>query len=182
MVLPPDKSANKYAELTALFQAGIAGDAASYGQFLQAISAILRRTVCKKLPVDSAEDLLQEILISVHKARHTYDGQRPLMPWLLAIAQFRLNDHLRRLYVAAGREMVDIAPLAETLADVTEAPADNEYIDELLKNMPAREQRILTMMYADGYTAKETGSRLGMNESAVKVAAHRAMKKLREKF
>jgi RNA polymerase sigma-70 factor (ECF subfamily) len=33
-----------------------------------------------------------------------------------------------------------------------------------------------------GYTAKEVGERIGMNESAVKVAAHRAIKKIRNKL
>ena len=32
------------------------------------------------------------------------------------------------------------------------------------------------------FAAKETGAQLGMKESAVKVAAHRAVKKIREKF
>lgn len=52
----------------------------------------------------------------------------------------------------------------------------------MLKDVPEREQKILTMMHVEGYTAKETGVRLGMKESAVKVAAHRAIKKLREKI
>ncbi|MBU6339547.1 MAG: hypothetical protein KGQ36_06240, partial [Rickettsiales bacterium] len=33
-----------------------------------------------------------------------------------------------------------------------------------------------------GYTAKEVGKEIGMNESAVKVAAHRAVKKIKQKF
>ena len=35
------------------------------------------------------------------------------------------------------------------------------------------------MMHVEGFTAKEVGMKLGMKESAVKVAAHRAIKKLR---
>ena len=37
-------------------------------------------------------------------------------------------------------------------------------------------------MNVEGYTAKEVGAKLGMKESAVKVAAHRAYKKLRERL
>lgn len=171
---------DKYAELTALFRAGTAGDEARYAEFLHRISALLRRVIGRKLPASDVEDVLQEILISVHKARHTYDGQRPLLPWLFAIASFRVNDHLRKLYAGARRETVDIDTLSETLADVTEPTAEAESIDALLQHVPERERRILTMMHAHGYTAKETGRQLGMNESAVKVAAHRAIKKIRE--
>lgn len=172
----PNTATTHPAELTALFQAGVAGDAARYGEFLQAVSAILRRAITRKLPSADLEDVLQEILISVHKARHTYDGERPLMPWLSAIAQFRVNDHLRKLYGAAAWERLDIA------VDVTETASDSEYMDDLLNPVGERDRQILTLMHIEGHTAKETGRRLGMSESAVKVAAHRAIKKIREQL
>jgi RNA polymerase sigma-70 factor, ECF subfamily len=182
MVTSPYRVSDKYAELTALFRAGLDGNAASYNRFLRAVTPIMRRAARRKLPAADAEDALQEILISIHKARHTYDGARPIMPWLLAIAQFRINDALRKAYAGSRREMVDIDELSEVLSDVTEPPPDNESITEILQNIPEREQRILTMMHVEGYTAKETGQHLGMKESAVKVAAHRAMKKIRDTF
>ncbi len=173
---------DKYSELAALFRSGLEGDNASYTRFLHGVTPILRRVACRKLPAADAEDALQEILISIHKARHTYDGERPLMPWLLAIAQFRINDSLRKAYSGTRRETVDIDELAEVLADVTEPTTYSESVDGILNIVPEREQRILTMMHVEGYTAKETGQRLGMKESAVKVAAHRAVKKIRDTF
>jgi|JI10StandDraft_1071094.scaffolds.fasta_scaffold37416_2 RNA polymerase sigma-70 factor (ECF subfamily) len=173
---------DKYQELTLLLRAGLDGDAASYNRFLQTITPMMRRIACRKLSATDAEDALQEILISIHKARHTYDGERPIMPWLLAIAQFRINDALRKAYAGSRREMIDIHELADVLPDVTETGSSSESVNVLLENIPEREQRILTMMHMEGYTAKETGVKLGMKESAVKVAAHRAVKKIREKF
>jgi RNA polymerase sigma-70 factor (ECF subfamily) len=182
MVTSPKEPIDKHKELAALFRAGIAGDSASYNRFLQQISILLRRVIGKRLPASDIEDVVQEILISVHKARHTYDGKRPLMPWVMAIAGFRINDHLRRLY-RRGQDTVDVENIAQTLAnDVTESHDDSESIDELLKEVPERQRRILTMMYVEGHTAKETGRRLAMNESAVKVAAHRAIKKIRDRL
>ena len=35
------------------------------------------------------DDLPQEILITVHKARHTYDPRKPFYPWLCAIFNYR---------------------------------------------------------------------------------------------
>lgn len=174
-------SADKYKALTICFKAGLAGDAASYNQFLREIAPLLRKSIGRKIPLSDVEDVLQEVLISLHKARHTYDGQRPLIPWLFAIVGFRINDHLRKLY-AGARQETDIDTLSETLADVTEPADSHESLDEWLECIPEREKRILTLMHVEGYTARETGGQLGMNESAVKVAAHRAMKKIREKF
>lgn len=182
MVTSPLKSLDKYKELTALFCAGQSGDVASYNKFLQQITPILQRIVAKKLPMSDIEDVLQEILISLHKARHTYDGGRPLMPWIFAIAQFRINDHLRKLY-AQPQNTTNIDDMAEILgSDVTKPYEDSESLEGILKDTPDREKQILTMMYVEGHTAKETAQKMDMKESAVKVAAHRAIKKIRESF
>jgi RNA polymerase sigma-70 factor, ECF subfamily len=173
------KKVDQYTELTALFRSE---DPAAYHRFLQLVAPILRGVVCRRLPTHDVEDVLQEILISIHKARHTYDGGRPIMPWLLAIAGFRINDALRKAYASLRKECVDINEFAEILIDVTETLRADEYINEMLDGLLEREQKILTLMHVEGCTAKETGERLGMKESAVKVAAHRAIKKIREKI
>lgn len=176
MVTTPDK----YHELASLLRAGIGGDSASYGRFLSEISPILRRMIAAKVPSADVEDVLQEVLISVHKARHTYDGERPIMPWLAAITHFRMTDYLRKHYASMKHQTTDIAEMEEFLADVTQSDNSNENIDELLKDVPEKQKRILTMMHVEGFTARQVGEKLNMNESAVKVAAHRALKKIRE--
>lgn len=173
-------SQERNAELQELFRRGIVGDQASYALFLTRITPWCRRVVARRIPTADIEDVVQEALISIHKACHTYDGARPLMPWLISIVSFRITDHLRKQYRTMRHATVDIDAFAETLADVTESQESDESIEALLKDVPEREQRILTMMHVEGYTAKETGERLGMKESAVKVAAHRAIKKIRE--
>lgn len=39
---------------------------------------------------------MQDVLLSLHAVRATYDPQRPFMPWLLAILRNRLVDGARR--------------------------------------------------------------------------------------
>ena len=173
---------DKYKDLGGFLVSGLTGNQADYGRFLTTISPILKRMVMKKLASAETEDVVQEILISIHKARHTYDGERPIMPWIAAIASFRITDHLRKHYSQMRHQMVDIADLENILADVTEDGSTNESVDELLQNASEKDKKILTLMHVEGYTAKEVGAQLGMNESAVKVAAHRAVKKIREKF
>ena len=175
-------SIDRYAELTALFRSGLEGNANDYARFLTSITPMLKRMVGRRLAACDVEDVVQEILISVHKARHTHDGLRPIMPWLTSIAKFRISDHLRRHYTQRQDKTVDISELENILADVTEDIESSESIDELLEGMPDNQRRILTLMHVEGYTAKEVGAQMNMNESAVKVSAHRAIKKIREKF
>lgn len=178
MVTPVDT----YAALTTLFRSGLGGDQADYARFLTSITPLLKRMVGRRLSASDVDDVVQEILISIHKARHTYDGVRPIMPWLASIAKFRITDHLRKHYTQRQDKTVDIADLENILTDVTEDGLDHESMDELLEGVPDNHKRILTLMHVEGYTAKEVGTQMDMNESAVKVAAHRAIKKIRLKF
>jgi RNA polymerase sigma-70 factor, ECF subfamily len=168
--------------LTNMLLAGLAGDGGAYAAFLSQISPMLRRVIGRKIPMADVEDVLQEVLISIHKARHTYDGNRPLMPWVMAITSFRVTDALRKTYSDRRHSQVDIADYENVLEDVTQTPDENESINEMLDGVGERERKILSLMHMEGYTANEVGGQLGMKESAVKVAAHRAIKKIRERM
>jgi RNA polymerase sigma-70 factor (ECF subfamily) len=172
----------KSLELQELFKAALAGDQKKYSEFLHIISKILRSFVRKRIALNDAEDVVQEILISIHKARHTYDGIRSIMPWIFAIARFRISDYLRKTYSNVRFENCDFKELCEILPDVTILGRGDEYIDEILKNTPSREKTILTMMYIEERSVKEVAANLKMTESAVKVAAHRAVKKIKKDF
>ncbi len=176
MGIPTDR----HTDMTALFRRGLAGEEGCYAEFLAMAASWLRGVVVRRVPASDVEDVVQEILISIHKARHTHDGERPLAPWMRAIAGFRVTDHLRKHYAAMSHLTFDIEEMNDTLPDVTEDPSGHEYVNELLEGVPEREQKILTLMHVEGFTAKEVGVQMGMKESAVKVAAHRAVKKLRQ--
>lgn len=168
--------------LTRNLQAGLGGDGVAYAEFLGHLAPVLRRVIGRKIPVSEVEDVLQEVLISIHKARHTYDGTRPLMPWVMAITSFRITDHLRKSYSEMRHRRVDIADYENVLEAVTITPGEHESMEEVLAGVPDRERKILSLMHMEGYTARQIGAQLGMEESAVKVAAHRAIKKIRERL
>jgi len=165
-------------------QAAQQGNAAAYQELLRQSAQMLRPYLLKTLRSPSdVDDVTQEILISLHRARHTYDGQRPFAPWLFAIAKFRLQDHLRRLYRDKLRHAGDITDMADFLAaPVTQDGAGSEYIKETLSHLPKKQAMILELIHVEGLTSEETGQRIGMSATAVKVAAHRAYKQLRKKL
>ncbi len=126
---------------------------------------------------------MQEILISIHKARHTYDAKRNYLPWLFAIANFRLKDYLRSHYADKLHFAAELSEAENIFSqDVTESSLSYESIKEEIDQLPEKQATILKMMHGEGYTAKEVAEKIGMNESAVKVAAHRAYKILRKKL
>lgn len=170
--------------LAALMQRSLNGDAQAYAMLLKETATLLRPYLAKRLySGNEVDDVLQEILISIHKARHTYDGGRPYKPWVYAIAKFRLQDHLRAHYADHLHGAEDLSELEEILPDdVTEPGFSYESISGEVDKLPEKQALILRLMHQDGYTAKEVAEKIGMNESAVKVAAHRAYKVLRERL
>lgn len=171
-------------KFAALMRLTLAGDQRAYTELLQETSRMLRPFLARRLSfTNEVDDLLQEILISIHKARHTYDGNRPYRPWMFAIARFRLQDHLRAHYADHLHHADDLSEFEEFLqGPVTETAISYESISGEAHKLPEKQATILQMMHQEGYTAKEIAARIGMTETAVKVAAHRAYKILRKKL
>ena len=171
-------------DCASLMKQAIAGDGRAYAELLRETVRLLGPYLAKRLNQQAdAEDVLQEILISIHKARHTYDGGRPYAPWMYAIANFRLKDRLRKHYADPLARAAEIE-VAENIsaADVTESEFTYESIRGEIEKLPTKQATILQLIHAQGYTAKQVAAKMGMNDSAVKVSAHRAYKILKQKL
>lgn len=167
--------------MTRLFCLGRSGDKNHYRQFLTETAHLLRRKIRHCVAESDVEDVLQETLMSIHKASHTFDGDRPLMPWLYAIANFRINDYLQRYYTHTQNE-TDIAELADTLiAQQSDNGIESEALS-WLANLSERNQALFKLVFIDGYTMKEAAKALDMKESAVKVMIHRQIKHIRHQM
>ncbi|MBI3546309.1 MAG: sigma-70 family RNA polymerase sigma factor [Gammaproteobacteria bacterium] len=167
-----------------LMQQALQGDQRAYTDLLQATVRLLRPYLAKRLSFTAeTDDLMQEILISIHKARHTYNSARPYKPWVYAIARFRLQDYLRVHYADRLHHALALSEVENYFPqDVTPVVFSYESISGEIAKLPPKQAAILKMMHHEGATAKETAQKIGMQVSAVKVAAHRAYKILRAKL
>src|ERR1700694_5433634 len=90
--------------LGALMRSAQSGDSDAYAALMQEVAVRVRQIVRHRrafLDHADVEDLVQDVLLSVHAVRATYDATRPFIPWLLAITRHRLADAARR-YTRAG--------------------------------------------------------------------------------
>jgi RNA polymerase sigma-70 factor (ECF subfamily) len=73
------------------------GDQDAYRVLLDDVAQVLRGFLRRRV-ADSNEvdDVLQDVLMAMHRARHTFDPMRPVEPWLFAIARTVTIDHARR--------------------------------------------------------------------------------------
>jgi RNA polymerase sigma factor (sigma-70 family) len=194
---PPPKSMNAQSslkridgisddDLAGLMKIAQAGDTEAYSQLLQEITMRLRRIVRRYrsfLGVEDIEDLVQDILLSLHSVRATYDPQRPFMPWLLAITRNRLADGARRYARTSLREL-NIDSLDVTFADENANKTEDVFGKEDLKNaidgLPAAQRTAVEMLKLREMSLKEAAAVSGMSIGALKVATHRAIIALRK--
>lgn len=175
--------ATKDTAFETLMQAAQCGDKQAYAKLLSGITPLIRSFLHRRLgPRDDNQDVLQEVLLAIHKASHTYNTDRPFKPWMFAIADFKVKDYLRAHYRKNAHTHVDFDEAENLIADpVTLGPSSGEQLHEALSVLPEKQQTIVRLMKIEGYTASEVASQMDMSESAVKVSAHRAYKILKEK-
>jgi RNA polymerase sigma-70 factor (ECF subfamily) len=156
------------------------GDKRAYADLLREITPLLRAFIRHRLTaLDDTDDVVQNILLSIHRAGHTYDSARPFKTWMFAIARHRLNDYLREKYRSGTIVSIPIDAAPDIAApDVTSDADLREYLQMMLDTLPPKQRKIITMMKLDGYSAQDVAHEMKMSLSAVKVAAHRAYKTL----
>ena len=74
-----------------------AGSESDYRQLLSELANVIERFLRSRFGnYPFIEDCVQEALIAVHQARHTYDQKRAFRPWLFAIVRNKAIDFLRQ--------------------------------------------------------------------------------------
>ncbi|WJR81268.1 sigma-70 family RNA polymerase sigma factor [Bradyrhizobium sp. NP1] len=141
------------------------------------IRSIARR--CFKHEAD-VEDAVQDVLLTIHAIRHTYDPGRPFAPWLTAIANRRLIDRLRRQTRKAARE-IELTAEHETFS---QAPANRDEMAEralldAIERLPPDQRDAVRMLKLNEMSLKDASKSSGRSVSALKVATHRAVANLR---
>ena len=161
------------------------GDARCYEQLLRAVTPFIRslsRRYCRD--PDLAEDVVQDVLLTVHRIRHTWDPHRPFSPWLASIAARRGIDRIRRDSRIARFEVSD-----ELAVETFATPSANqesgalraaEAIEPLLAALPERQRLALEAVKIRGLSVAQAASESGQSVAALKVNVHRAVKALRQ--
>lgn len=162
-------------------RAALDGDQRAYADLLESLcrhfrAAVRRACYGSGLSAADVEDIVQETLLAIHLKRHTWDRGRSIGPWLAAISRYKLIDAIRR---RSGRASVQIDELAEILpAEPDESGLDRHDAERALDALGGRQREILQIISIDGGSVRDAAAKLRMTEVAVRVALHRALKKL----
>ena len=137
----------------------------------------------------AAEDLMQQTLLQMHRARGSFIPGARVTPWAFAIARRLLIDSVRRqrlerrLFsdVRADEEQLTAAAQAATVGadDLLHARRLERRVLQRLDALPETQRIAYRLLHQDGLSLRGAAEILGTSVTAVKMRAHRACLALR---
>jgi len=165
------------------------GEDAAFAELYDAIAPRLLGFLRKATRDDfAAEDLMQQTLLQIHRARGTFIPGARVMPWAFAIARRLIIDGARRRRVERRLFSDTSVDDAETYEPVGEMPTADDLVHarrleqrvrERLDALPEVQRTAYLLLQQEGLSLKGAAEILGTSVSAVKLRAHRAYVALR---
>lgn len=170
-----------------LISAVLSGDGASFSVLVKRHRPLLLEMACRILGQrEEAEDVLQEVFMSVHAHLHRFRGESKLSTWLYTIALNRVRNQIRRrgkrhfFSIDAGpeetahcRELPEKGPSVE---EIVAQKKDSESLRAAVESLPENFRSIFILFYYQHLPLKEIARRLEKPLGTIKVYLHRARK------
>jgi RNA polymerase sigma-70 factor (ECF subfamily) len=137
-----------------------------------------------------ADDLLQQTMLRIHRARGRFIVGAEVLPWAFAIARRLLIDSVRRrkndhrtVSLETGCHEAGPVEAADddqrTADEVIDSQRLGRAIDAQLARLPESHRVAFELIQKDGLSIREAAEVLGATPGAVKLRAHRAYVALR---
>ena len=147
----------------------------------------VERTVCAYVGAvvssfADVDDVTQAIAMTVVERFGDYDETRPLLPWVLGIARFKLKEYIRSR--ARDRLVLDESVLDQLEAAYIEIADDidpmSHALKDCLKRLAERQSEAFELRYRDDLPPRAIAEKMGTSSAAISNLLTRARAALRE--
>ena len=174
---------------SALMAAAQDGDGAAYQTLLRDCVLVIRSVARRRgVPADRTDDVVQDVLLTIHRARHTYDRRRSFTAWLAVIAERRAIDLMRRTRRHQRREVHaprELEAHVDETADVGHGLAQADAsgtVARALDTLPPRQREAVQHLVLEERSLADAASLTRRSAGSLKVNLHRALKALRRRM
>jgi len=156
------------------------GDREAYERLLCEISPLVFNYVRKRVfDPQKVEDVFQEVLLTFHKAKHTYRPNLPFGPWFFAVTRNAIWAVLRKNRSITARE-IPMEDMPEYAALEVEEGGLDDRLHQALASLPEGNRKAVEMLKFRGMSIEMAAKELGISKIALKVRAHRGYNLLRK--
>lgn len=130
-----------------------------------------------------ADDLLQEVLLRVHRSGGTLERTDRLPAWLYQVTRNALTDHYRSRDVRGRHFGGSLDEVAEPAVPEDEARDERELaacLAPMLDQLPAKYREAVALTTFEGLSQVEGAGRLGISVSGMKSRTQRGRARLRD--
>lgn len=146
----------------------------------------LRPFIQRRVSDADADDVLQDVLLRMHKGLAQLRDREQLPAWMFRIARNAIADHLRRRArnparpAARDEHPVELSTPSPPLDETAITKALAGALDSLIDELPEKYRRAIRLTEIEGRTQQETATLLGLSLSGAKSRVQRGREKLRD--
>ena len=139
---------------------------------------------------EDAEDILQEVMLRIHRSSSELERVERVTGWIYRIASNAIVDYYRkpaRRELPAGWQLDVEEPGDSESVSVADEPGTGELRGELarclsplIERLPASDRQALVLTEVEGLTQAEAATRLGLSLSGMKTRVQRARGRLKD--
>lgn len=151
------------------------GNRAAFEELYNRYARVVHAILLARVPVSDAEDLVQDVFISVFRKLQLLRTPSAFRGWLCAIARNHAIEFHRSMRREASEEL--------KATDEPTAASDQTFLVlDAIRALPEAYRETLILRLVEGMTGPEIAERTGLTADSVRVNLSRGMKLLREKL
>lgn len=171
------------------------GNTEAFERLLTRYENYVFKIVSRHIPYEAVGDVAHEVFVKAYMSLGSFAYKASFRNWLSKIAVRNCYDFWREHYKKQEMPMssltedhqkwFDAAISAQSLRQFKELEDQNEareVLQMILKGLSAEDRMVLSLIYLEDHSVKETADILGWSIVNVKVRAHRLRTRLRKKI
>ena len=157
-----------------LVEAAREGDRSAFEALYGRYAPMVHGMLLARVPRSDADDLTQEVFLTVFRRLHTLRDPGAFGGWVAMIARNRAMDFHRR--------DVRTEELPDDLAAEESSEVEALWVLAVIRGLPEAYRETLILRLVEGMTGPEIAARTGLTPGSVRVNLHRGMEQLRAKL